>query len=306
MEIIHGLIEWRQARPEDAAIWASLTRRSADQTHFESEDSIISGYQQEDSERQAGRYLIWRDDEPVGRLRFSTQGSSASLNGIVLVPEAGGRVAAQIASEALLRCASLNVRCLRAIYPAAYIASFAYNGFQEKRRRTGMIASSNVPLPQIPLPSSLRLRTIGYQDTESLGTLLQRAYAGGPDEIYPDLASWRNEVRLIQEGHFGPFIPEACYVVEHSLDRYHLAGAILVHLEQGIPLICHMAVAPMFRHLGLGQSLAVRALQRLGDLDYSQAMLYITLGIPAVSLYHRLGFVEAGVTYIEAERNFLH
>ena len=31
-------------------------------------------------------------------------------------------------------------------------------------------------------------------------------------------------------------------------------------------------------------------------------ILYVTLGIPAVNLYHRLGFVEAGPTYIEAER----
>jgi hypothetical protein len=31
-------------------------------------------------------------------------------------------------------------------------------------------------------------------------------------------------------------------------------------------------------------------------------LLYVTLGIPAVNLYHRLGFIEDGPTYVEAER----
>jgi ribosomal protein S18 acetylase RimI-like enzyme len=69
-----------------------------------------------------------------------------------------------------------------------------------------------------------------------------------------------------------------------------------------VPRIRHMVVAPLFRHIGLGQLLAVKAMQRLHELGYATVILYITLGIPAVNLYHRLGFVEAGPTYIEAER----
>ena len=100
----------------------------------------------------------------------------------------------------------------------------------------------------------------------------------------------------------GPFIPEGCFVTEHSLDRFQLAGAILAHLERGVPRIRHLAVAPSFRHVGLGQLLAVKSMQRLQELGYSTVILYVTLGIPAVNLYHRLGFIEAGPTYIEAER----
>jgi hypothetical protein len=40
----------------------------------------------------------------------------------------------------------------------------------------------------------------------------------------------------------------------------------------------------------------------LHELGHSSVILYVTLGIPAVNLYRRLGFVEAGPTYIEAER----
>jgi ribosomal protein S18 acetylase RimI-like enzyme len=43
-------------------------------------------------------------------------------------------------------------------------------------------------------------------------------------------------------------------------------------------------------------------MQRLQELGQATVILYVTLGIPAVNLYHRLGFVEAGSTYIEAER----
>src|SRR2546427_11799535 len=118
-------VEWKQATPEDAAIWVSVTRRSADQMAFESEDSQITRYKEEDAEQQAQRYLLWRDDIPIGRLRFFSEGETAILDGLILLPEAGGAVAAQIVTEALLRSAALGVRHLKATYPAAYIASFA-------------------------------------------------------------------------------------------------------------------------------------------------------------------------------------
>ena len=298
-------IEWKQARPEDAAIWVSITRRSADQMYYESEEYQIARYQAEDSQQQAQRYLLWRDDDPVGRLRFFSHDDAAELSGLVLLPEAGGGVAAQVVTEALLRAAALDARYLKAVYPAAYLASFAVGGFQELRRRTGMIASTNVSIPQSPLPSSLRVRQIAGDDTEQIGALLQRAYAGGPDNLYPDLAGWRAEVRAIQEGRYGALLPESCYVVEHALDRFQLTGAILVHMERGVPRIHHMAVAPTFRHVGLGQLLAVKAMQRLHELGYPTVILSVTLGISAVNLYHRLGFVEAGPTYIEAERKLV-
>jgi GNAT superfamily N-acetyltransferase len=269
---------------------------------FESEESQITRYRAEDPDQHAQRYLLWKDEIPVGRLRFYAQGDTAKLDGLVLLPEAGGGVAAQIVTEALLRSAALGVRHLKATYPAAYIASFAAAGFQELRRRTGMVASTDISVPQISLPNSLRIRPIRENDSEQIGALLQRAYAGGPDDVHPDLGSWRREVRAIQEGYFGPFLAESCFVAEHTLDRFHLAGAILVHLERGIPRIRHMAVAPLFRHVGLGQLLAVKAMQLLHELGNPTVILYVTLGIPAVNLYHRLGFVEAGPTYIEAER----
>ena len=295
-------VEWKQARLEDAAIWVSVTRRSADQMPFESEESQIARYKEEDAGQQAQRYLLWRDDSPVGRLRFYSNGDTAVLDGLVLLPEAGGSVAAQVVSEALVRSAALNKRHLNATYPAAYIASFAAAGFQELRRRTGMIASTQISLPLSPLPSSLRVRQLSHDDIDQIGTLLQRAYSGGPDNLHPDLAGWRAEVRAILDGRFGPFIPECSFVAEHTLDRFHLAGSIMAHLERNVPRIHHLAVAPSFRHVGLGQYLELKTMQRLQELGHSTVILYVTLGIPAFNLYHRLGFIEAGPTYIEAER----
>ncbi len=301
-EIMHDKVEWKQARPEDAALWVSVTRRSADQMPLESEDSQITRYKEEGLEQQSQRFLLWRGNEPIGRLRFYAQEDTAELDGLVLLPEAGGSVAAQVVTEASLRAAVLNVRHLKATYPAVYIASFAAAGFQELRRSTGMIASTNITVPQLSLPNSLHIRLIKEGDSDQIGTLLQHAYTGGPDDQHPDLAGWRAEVRAIQDGHFGPFLADTCFVVEHTLDRFHLAGAILVHLERNVPHIRHMVVAPLVRHVGLGQLLAVKAMQNLQEAGYPTVILYVTLGIPAVNLYHRLGFVEAGPTYIEAER----
>lgn len=297
----HNTIEWKQATPEDAATWVSITRSSADQINYESEDAQLARYQEEHPDKQAQRYLLWRNDTPVGRLRFFVQGTTAELDGLVLQPAAGGSVAVQVVGEALVRAAALGARHLKATYPAAYIASFAAAGFQELRRRTGMTASTDISLPYLPRPASLKVRDMQPNDGEQIGTLLQRAYTGGPDNLPLDVAGWRAEVRTIQEGQFGPFIPEACFVAEHVLDHFHLAGAILVHLERGFPRIRHMVVNPTFRHVGLGQMLAVKSMRRLRELGYPTALLYVTLGIPAVNLYHRLGFIETGPTYIEAE-----
>src|SRR5205807_4532817 len=125
-ETTRNAIEWRQARPEDAAIWVSVTRHSADyQLLFESEDSQIDRFKAEEPEQQAERYLLWRNDTPIGRLRFFAHGDTAELSGLALLPKAGGSVAAQVVTEAVLRAAALEARHFKATYPAAYIASFA-------------------------------------------------------------------------------------------------------------------------------------------------------------------------------------
>src|SRR5205814_6923879 len=146
-ETNRNAVEWKQARLEDAAIWVSVTRRSADQLQFESEEAQIARFKEEDSTKETERFLLWRDDTPVGRLRFFSKDNTAQLDGLVLLPEAGGRVAAQVVTEALVRAAALNVRYLQATYPAAYIASFAAASFQELRRRTVMAASTDLHVP---------------------------------------------------------------------------------------------------------------------------------------------------------------
>src|SRR5260221_3569096 len=106
-ETTRNVVEWRQARPEDAAIWVSITRRSADQILFETEDSQIARYKEQDAEQQAQRYLLWRDDQPVGRLRFFLREDASELDGLVLFPGCRGRVAAQVVTGSLLRSAAL-------------------------------------------------------------------------------------------------------------------------------------------------------------------------------------------------------
>jgi hypothetical protein len=46
-EAMRNTVEWKQARSEDAAIWVSVTRRSADQVAFESEDAQLVRYKEE-------------------------------------------------------------------------------------------------------------------------------------------------------------------------------------------------------------------------------------------------------------------
>src|SRR5258708_38183027 len=76
-EAMRNTVEWKQARPEDAAIWVSVTRRSADQMPLESEDSQITRYKEGDPERQAQRYLLWREATPVGPLAVVLNANTA-------------------------------------------------------------------------------------------------------------------------------------------------------------------------------------------------------------------------------------
>jgi hypothetical protein len=46
-EVMHSTVESKQATPEDATIWVSVTRRSADQMPLESEDAQIARYKEE-------------------------------------------------------------------------------------------------------------------------------------------------------------------------------------------------------------------------------------------------------------------
>src|SRR5207302_3891775 len=114
------------------------------------------------------RYLLWQGERPVGRLRFyvaeDEEEKTAVLDGFVLLFDAGGSVAAQVVAEAQVRAAALGVRYIKATYPAAYTASFAAANFRELRRRTVMVASTQLTMPLFPLPASLRVREITEGD----------------------------------------------------------------------------------------------------------------------------------------------
>ncbi|HEY7420114.1 MAG TPA: hypothetical protein VH593_33355, partial [Ktedonobacteraceae bacterium] len=154
----YSTVAWKPAGLDDATLWVSLTRRSADQIAFESEEEQIARFTDEVAHLPACHYILWLDENPIGRLRFFLNDSIAVLDELALLPEAGGGVAAQVVSEALVRAAASDVRHLNATYPAAYIASFASAGFRELRRRTNMVASTDVSFPLPPLPTSLRVR----------------------------------------------------------------------------------------------------------------------------------------------------
>src|SRR5260370_6610941 len=128
-ETTRSAVEWRQARPEDAAISVSVTRRSADQMPFESEDSQITRYKEESPEQQAQRYLLWRGDVPIGRLRFFSYDDTVELDGLVLLPEAGGSVAGEGVAEALLPAPALQSPPFKFSHSPPYLSSFSKAGF---------------------------------------------------------------------------------------------------------------------------------------------------------------------------------
>lgn len=75
-----------------------------------------------------------------------------------------------------------------------------------------------------------------------------------------------------------------------------ITGFVALRLAAGVCEILNVAVAPQYCRRGIGQQLLLRALDWVRERGGKEITLEVaTTNLPAVCLYQKVGFVQAGV-----------
>ncbi len=122
------------------------------------------------------------------------------------------------------------------------------------------------------------------------------AYAGTPDIILFHSASEADRVAMVKAmftGSYGEIVPSASSAVRH---HGKLIAAIIAttkperQINERHAMIVDVFVNREYRGNGLGTALMVNSLNRLKELGFETAELWVTAGNDAAHIYERLGF----------------
>ena len=123
-----------------------------------------------------------------------------------------------------------------------------------------------------------------------VGRVLFAAYRGTVDDEGEDESGAIGEVERTVEGEYGPFLPEASFVVA---DGGRIVGASLVTMFESRPFIAHAVVHPDAQRRAIGASLITASGNALLSAGHARLDLFVTeANEPAVALYRKLGFEQ--------------
>lgn len=123
-----------------------------------------------------------------------------------------------------------------------------------------------------------------------IGRVLLAAYRGTVDDGGEDEPGAIREVDGTMEGEYGPFLPEASFVVT---SRGRIVGASLVTMFESRPFIAHVVVHPDAQRRAIGASLITASGNALLSAGQTELHLFVTeANEPAVALYRKLGFEQ--------------
>jgi ribosomal protein S18 acetylase RimI-like enzyme len=167
-----------------------------------------------------------------------------------------------------------------------YLPTFQQFGFRVQESRHWMIR------PTAVLPTQWQqgyaIRPCRPNDAPAIATLLHDAFTGGIGRFGKrTLSVHQNSVNQFFDS-FEADSPagQASIIVEAE----ELAGVCLVNLHKGLPAIQFTAVSPIHRRHGLATNMLCHALTMLAPA-YNWAKLAVTIGNPAESVYHKMGFI---------------
>ncbi len=237
-------------------------------------------------EEQATHYGIRQDGRLVGTIRLLP----GTITGFSLDPDH-----AKLGMPALVRAVDLlrsgGAETITASYDERYAPDFEALGFRRTFARLRMEAFTR----RLPA-SNVGLKHPEEAEVVHLAGFFRDVYEGhmeqalgmhvGSDE------DWRGYIAGILRGESGRFMPDVSFV---ALDGGRIAAAILVSQWMGGPLVAELGVAADHRRRGLAFALLSAASTRLASLGEPKCALYVTEGNgPAVALYERFGFLQAG------------
>ncbi len=244
------------------------------------------------------RYLALPKEEQ--RTHYAIRQGSAMIGTVRLLPDtitgfsvdpahAGEAMPAIIRAVDLLR--SGGAGAITASFDEAYEGDFEALGFHRTFARMRMEG----PTQRLPA-STLPLKPPEEAEIPQLARFFMDVYHDHMEQMYGmhvgSEDDWRGYMTGILRGETGRFMPEASYV---SLDGGQLVGAVLLSHWMGSPLVSELGVARDHRRRGIATGLLSAASTRLAALEEPRWALYVTVGNdPAIGLYHRMGFAQAG------------
>ncbi len=182
-------------------------------------------------------------------------------------------------------------------HPAALRLAERY-GFRRARVLWQMRRNLRAPLPEVPLPDGLRLRTfVPGGDEAAVVELNNRAFAGHPEQ-----GGWDVEQLRVREKEPW-FDPAGFFLAVDGADRLHGfhwtkvhgadSGNGAGHGHEPIGEVYVVGVDPDARGVGLGTALTVAGLRHLRGSGLRQVLLYVDAdNAGALRLYANLGFIH--------------
>lgn len=160
-------------------------------------------------------------------------------------------------------------------------------------------AMPQTKFPVIPPALAARgvsLRPRGDGDTDFIRDVYvayrwdEVAATGWPE---PMRLAFLHDQFLMQERHYGSNYDGAAWgIVEVAGQK---AGRLFLHLRDDELRIVDIAFLPAFRNMGLGGGLLAAVQDQTRALGVSKATIYVEQTNPAMRLYERLGFRDAGL-----------
>lgn len=237
----------------------------------------------------------------VGTVRLVTgtpESPDANLTGFSMDPGREDRAPHAIVKAIDLLRAQGATR-ITATFEDRYEAAFAAVGFRRWFARMRMEAS----VARRPLTAEVPLRPPEEAEIAGLARFFMEVYEGHMEQAFGmhvgSESDWHSYVAALLKGDAGQFLPDASFV---SLEGDRIVGAILTTHWMGSPLVAEIGVASDRRGRSLGRVLMQAAMNRLADRGESTLGLFVTAGNePAIRLYRRLGFVQAGGVSVTAK-----
>ena len=129
-------------------------------------------------------------------------------------------------------------------------------------------------------------------ERDGLAELLFFAYEGGPDQEEDTVEEAQTEVDRTLDGGYGPFLPEASFLVR---DETGCVACTLVVLHKNIPLLAHALVHPRAQGRGFGTALIRRSAAALATSGHAAITLAVHPDSRARKVYERIGFLVRAV-----------
>jgi len=278
-------------RPEEAhTFWQVFVRGRTDLPHA-SAAMHFDRYLAMKAEDQRAYVAAKLDDRIIGCLRLTP----ASIQSFAMDPD--HRDHAREVVRKAIDLAIGDASSVTATYEDIYRDVFEPLGFRTWFDRMRMEAPTATGKASGPLP----LRHPDEVDVTDLPEFFMDVYDEHLEQKFGlhvgPIEEWRGYITGILKGETGGFLPLASWIARDGA----IAGAILVTLWMGMPLVSELGVRRDVRGGGLGGALLRAGSHALRELDYDRLSLYVTIGNdPAIRLYESQGFRQVGGRAVNA------